>query len=373
MPLEPSDAPACAAALREAAGAGRTLRVRGGGTKDGLGELLPTDEVLLTTSLRGVVDHVPADLTCTVRAGTRIAELRSALAAQGQFLPLDPPHAGATVGGVIAANSNGFGTLRYGAVRNLLIGTTTALADGTIARAGGRVVKNVAGYDLNKLLVGSFGTLGVIVEATFKVLPLPAARGGSVRRVGGAAEGFALADGIIRRSLRPTALLVERHGREWRLIVAAAGEQAVVDRTVREAGGDAVADPETVVGPLRELPATAHDGALIRVVLPLAAQAAFADSAVRLDGVDHLVADAGSGAALVHVRADDATVAATAAACMASAHVLGGIARAERRAPGVLARVAPHGGERPPGHFLMRRVKDLFDPRGILEPGRSIV
>ena len=97
------------------------------------------------------------------------------LAVHGQLLPLDPPHTtrGATVGGIIAANSSGFGRYRYGGVRDLLLGVRAALPDGTIARAGGRVVKNVAGYDLNKLFVGSLGTLGVIVEATFKILPIP--------------------------------------------------------------------------------------------------------------------------------------------------------------------------------------------------------
>src|SRR5437879_6903321 len=124
-----------------------------------------------------------------------MADVAAALARVGQFLPLDPPHAdAATIGGVIAANSNGFWRARYGGVRDLLIGTRTALADGTVARAGGRVVKNVAGYDLDKLLVGSLGTLGVIVEATFKVLPLPETSDGLVAGVGRSAAAFALAN-----------------------------------------------------------------------------------------------------------------------------------------------------------------------------------
>ncbi|MGH2377527.1 MAG: FAD-binding protein, partial [Candidatus Limnocylindria bacterium] len=170
--LRPADAGSLAAAIAEAVRAGRTLRVRGAGTKSYLGELLSADAVLDTTALTGIVDHVPADLTVTVRAGTRFADLQAALLASGQRVPLDPPHAGsATVGGVVAANSNGFNRTRYGGVRHLVIGTTTALADGTLARSGGRVVKNVAGYDLNKLLIGSLGTLGIVVETTWKVLP----------------------------------------------------------------------------------------------------------------------------------------------------------------------------------------------------------
>lgn len=371
--LEPADAREAAQALGEAAQGGRTVRIRGAGSKDRLGELLPTDQVITTARLCGVVDHVPADLTVTVGAGTPLAELQRALGAHGQFLPLDPPHGGsATIGGVIAANSNGFGVLRYGAVRDLLIGTTTALADGTVARAGGRVVKNVAGYDLNKLLVGSFGALGVITEATFKVLPLPPARAGAVRTVSDAAAAFRLTDGIVRTSLRPTALLVERAGHQWRVIVAAAGETAVVERTLREAGGDRVPDPETVVGPLRELPATATDGAVVRAVLPLAAQCAFAENAAHVDGFERSVTDAGSGVAYVHLRGDDQAVAASAAALMAAARVLGGHARAERRAPSLIGRIAPWGEAHAAGDFLMRRLKQAFDPKGILEPGRAL-
>ncbi len=371
MQLDPSDARECAAALRSAAVADRTVRVRGSGTKADLGDVLPSDSVLRTRRLDGVVDHVPADLTVTVRGGTRLRDLQAALAERGQFLPLDPPHDGATVGGVIATNSNGFGTLRYGAVRDLLIGTTTALADGTLARAGGRVAKNVAGYDLNKLLVGSFGTLGVIVEATFKVLPLPVARGASVSSAPDAAAAFATAAAVVRTSLRPCALVVDRERGRWRLVVAAAGEQAVVDRTLREAGGDQVADPEQVLAPLRDLPASAAEGALVRAALPLAAQAAFAEGVSRLDGFARLIADAGTGIVRVHLRGDDATVAASLAAAIASARVLGGSARAERVAPSLRAAVAALRTE-PPGHFLMRRLKDAFDPRGTLEPGRSL-
>ena len=371
MQLDPSDARECAAALRSAAEARQTVRVRGGGTKADPHEALPGDAVLRTRGLSGVVDHVPADLTVTVRAGTLLREVQAALAERGQFLPLDPPHGGATIGGVIAANSNGFGTLRYGAVRDLLIGTTTALTDGTLARAGGRVVKNVAGYDLNKLLVGSLGTLGVIVEATFKVLPLPATRGASVSSATDATSAFARAGAIVRTSLRPTALVVDHERGAWRLVVAAAGEQAVVDRTLREAGGDHVADPDRLLVPLRDLLAAAAEGAVVRATIPLAAQPPFAGGVSRLDGFERLVADAGTGIVHVHLRGDDATIAASTVAAIASARVLGGSARTERVAPSLRRHLAALRTE-PPGHFLMRRLKDAFDPRGILEPERSL-
>ncbi|HEY8862128.1 MAG TPA: FAD-binding oxidoreductase, partial [Candidatus Limnocylindria bacterium] len=198
---------ACAELLRACADAGRTVRVRGGGTKSDPDRLPETDVALETTGLDGIVDHVPEDLTVTVRAGISLAALRDALASHGQFLPLDPPHVarGATVGGVIGANSNGFGRYRYGSVRDLLLGIRAALPDGTIARAGGRVVKNVAGYDLDKLFIGSFGTLGVVVEATFKILPLPPVTKAASATFAGGANAFGAADALVRTSLRPTA------------------------------------------------------------------------------------------------------------------------------------------------------------------------
>src|SRR5258708_3561728 len=151
----PDTAERCAELLRGFAADRRTVRVRGGGTKDGLGQPHATDVVLETAGLAGIIDHVPEDLTVTVGAGTRLDTLRDALATHGQFLPIDAPHMsrGATVGGVIAANSSGFGRFRYGGVRDLLLGLRAVLADGSIARSGGRVVKNVAGYDLNKLYI----------------------------------------------------------------------------------------------------------------------------------------------------------------------------------------------------------------------------
>ena len=180
----PADAAECARLLEGAARDRRTVRIKGSGTKSYVGDVGPADIEISTSRLAGVIDHVPADLTVTVGGGTRVADVMAALARAGQFLPLDPPHADeATIGGVIAANSNGFWRSRYGAVRDLLIGTRIALGDGSIAKAGGRVVKNVAGYDLDKLLVGSFGTLGVIVEATLKVPPVPPASDGLAARL----------------------------------------------------------------------------------------------------------------------------------------------------------------------------------------------
>jgi glycolate oxidase FAD binding subunit len=379
--IRPADAAACARAVAESAAASRTLRVRGAGTKDHLGEVLPTDAVLDTTALAGVVAHVPADLTVTVAAGTRFADVRSALARAGQFLPLDPPHDdAATIGGIVAANSTGFWRARYGGVRDLLIGTTAVLGDGTLAHSGGRVVKNVAGYDLNKLFVGSLGTLGVLVECTFKVLPRPPVSAGAHAHFARIADAFAAADAIVRTSARPAALAISG-GAEgtWELLLQADGDAAPVERTLdllsaaARAHGASAQRHEgvaAVLATLKEVPARA-DGTVLRAALPLAAQPAFAASAARLEGFGQLVADAASGIVRVVLRGDDAVVLSGMDALFAAARVCGGSARVERRPDSLRGRLRAWGDLEPAGLFLMRRLKDAFDPRGILEPGRS--
>jgi glycolate oxidase FAD binding subunit len=383
MSASPQTYQEVAVALAGANAQKRSIRVRGAGTKDYLGELHPTDVTLDTTALRGVVAHVPADLTVTVAAGTPVAELRATLAQAGQFLPLDPPHADtATIGGVVAANSTGFWRARHGGVRDQLIGTTTALADGTLARAGGRVVKNVAGYDVNKLLIGSLGTLGVIVECTFKILPLPRASAGLQASFPRGTAAFAAADAIARTPARAAAIVVESTAREsWRLLVLGQGDPSAVERTLAIAADAAQSqggtterhdDIELGLGPLRELPATAR-GTLVRASLPISAQNAFADVATRLAGFRHLVADAASGVVRVHVQSDESSEIAAADALLAAARVCGGSAHVERRPQALRERVAPWGDGDVPGLFLMKRLKEAFDPNGILEPGRGVV
>jgi glycolate oxidase FAD binding subunit len=338
----------------------------------------PTEIEVRTSLLAGLIDHEPADLTVTVGAGMRVADVARLLERAGQFLPLDPPHADeATIGGVIAANSNGFWRARYGAVRDLLIGTRIALADGTVARAGGRVVKNVAGYDLDKLLVGSFGTLGVIVEATLKVLPLPTASDGLVARFARASDAFAAADAIVRGASRVEACVVERsEGTAWRLAVQARGSAPTVKRAIEDARREAAVrqgearELGDALGWLRELPARATDGALVRVSLPVAAAPAFAETAALLGSLDAIVADAASGVVRVHFLGDNDAVVRDAEALLVAARVVGGAGRIERRADQLRSRLLTWPTQ-PNGDFLMRRIKEAFDPAGILEPGRS--
>jgi len=373
----PADAAECARILGDAARDRRTVRITGSGTKSYVGDVAATDVEVGTSRLAGIVDHEPADLTVTVGAGMRIAEVAQVLERAGQFLPIDPPHADeATIGGVIGANSNGFWRARYGAVRDLLIGTRIALADGTVARAGGRVVKNVAGYDLDKLIVGSFGTLGVIVEATFKVLPVPPAGDGLSAGFARSPEAFAAADAVVRGASRVEGCVVEATEGTWRLAVRTRGSTATVKRAIEDARREIVMRQGTPrelgddLDRMRELPARATDGALVRVSLPIAAVPAFAETAARLANLATLVADVASGVVRVHLMGDDDVVVRSAEALLLAARVVGGGGRIERRAEHLRSRL-PTWPTRPNGDFLMRRIKDAFDPAGILEPGRS--
>ncbi len=151
----------------------------GGGTKADWGNPVTRADVAISTAkLNRVVDHAAGDMTVVVEAGCTIGDLQRTLAQQGQRLACDPlwqEHA--TVGGILATNDSGAWRLRYGGLRDLVIGVTLALPDGTLAESGGRVVKNVAGYDLPKLVTGSLGTLGMITRAVFRLHPLPHAVG----------------------------------------------------------------------------------------------------------------------------------------------------------------------------------------------------
>ena len=173
--VEPQSGEEAAEILRCANEDGAAVIPRGGGTKSDWGNPPARTDVMLSTArLNRVTEHAWADLTVTVEAGCTIAELQRTLAQHGQRLAVDPlwPEK-ATVGGILSANDSGVLRLRYGGLRDLVIGVTLALADGTLAQSGGKVVKNVAGYDLSKLVTGAFGTLGVIISATFRLHPLP--------------------------------------------------------------------------------------------------------------------------------------------------------------------------------------------------------
>jgi glycolate oxidase FAD binding subunit len=173
--LEPANEQQLAAVLRLANDASLAIIPRGGGTKLSWGNPPSRAEVILSTArLDKIIEHPWADLTVSVEAGCTIQKLQSALAQHGQRLALDSLWpAQATIGGVLSTNDSGSLRLRFGALRDLIIGVTLALPDGTLASSGGKVVKNVAGYDLPKLVTGALGTLAVITRAVFRVHPLP--------------------------------------------------------------------------------------------------------------------------------------------------------------------------------------------------------
>ncbi|MES1955562.1 glycolate oxidase subunit GlcE [Salinisphaera hydrothermalis] len=166
-----------AAQVADACGAGRALTIAGGGSKPFLGEAPPDTnaEKLDITAYRGVVSYDPGELVMTARAGTPLAEIEAALDTEGQRLAFEPPHYGetATLGGTIATGISGPGRPYTGAVRDFVLGTKIINGRGEVLRFGGEVMKNVAGYDLSRLMVGAHGTLGVLAEISLKVLPAP--------------------------------------------------------------------------------------------------------------------------------------------------------------------------------------------------------
>jgi glycolate oxidase FAD binding subunit len=172
----PKNATDAARVLKDTRGA---VLFRGGGTKMSWGGRPPVEPavVLETGGMARLLTHNPADMTVAVEAGIPLRTLQALLAGSGQWLALDPPTepAGATIGGLLATGESGPRRLRYGALRDLVIGVTLVLADGTVARAGGQVIKNVAGYDLSKFSYGSLGTLGLVAEVVLRVHPRPEA------------------------------------------------------------------------------------------------------------------------------------------------------------------------------------------------------
>lgn len=179
--VTPENGAQLAEALRAAAQARQATVISGGGTKLGWGRPPATVDLLISTSKLVSVTHRYGDLTATIGAGATLAAVNQELASHGQWLPIDSAFSGATIGGIVATNDAGPLRHRFGTPRDRVLGVTLALTDGRVAKAGGTVVKNVAGYDLSRLVSGSFGTLAAIESVTMKVEPLPAASGTLVR------------------------------------------------------------------------------------------------------------------------------------------------------------------------------------------------
>jgi glycolate oxidase FAD binding subunit len=206
--LIPASAEDLAAALQDAAERRRTISVVGSGTKRLMGgPALPADLSLSTAGLKRIIDYEPNDLTISVEAGHNFSELQETLARQRQMIALDPPFfSKATVGGVVAANSNGPMRRAFGTARDLVIGMKFAMLNGRIAPVGGMVVKNVAGLDIGKLMIGSFGTLGVMTSINFRLHTLPEETNTFLYSFSDLEGALEKRDAVVRSPLRPLAL-----------------------------------------------------------------------------------------------------------------------------------------------------------------------
>ncbi len=246
LPLEriaPADARELSELLARCDRDGQRVAIEGGNTLCGMGYPPQADLTLSTTGMAGIVEYEPADLTVAALAGTRIRSLQQTLAQRGQFVPFDAPlpHE-ATLGGTLAAGWLGPRRHLYGRPRDAIIGSTVVLADGTLAHAGGMVVKNVAGYDMSRLYVGSFGTLGVLVRANLKTMAMPAVTRAFLARLpeGTRARAFARLTAL---DARPAAAFWADgfhpavdgdDGSEGRLVVVIEGSEALAERATRE-------------------------------------------------------------------------------------------------------------------------------------------
>lgn len=224
--------------LEQARSQGWTVRPMGAGRHLGMGAPAVGSPVLLPLGgLHRVVDYRPEDWVITVEAGISLAALQAVLQERGQTLPLDPwggPEV--TVGGAVATGLTGPLTTGYGGPRDLVLGLTVILADGRRLSTGAKVVKNVAGYDLTRMYVGSLGSLGVLVEATLRVHPLPAARNVLLAAFPSPRDAVAAARRVLRTPVRPEAVEIHREPRSpaWQVGVQVAGSPRVVDRKVHE-------------------------------------------------------------------------------------------------------------------------------------------
>ena len=405
----PGSAEEVARVMRVAADAGVPVVPWGGGTQMHRGAPPGDGAVVLgLRRLNRVLEHEPADLTATAEAGITLAALQDALGTRGQWLPLDPPApAEATLGGVLAANLAGPRRHGYGTARDHVIGIRVVTADGQLVRAGGKVVKNVAGYDLAKLYIGSLGTLAIIVDATVKLRPRPEATGAAWAAFSALEPAAAAATALAAADLVPVALCLltplaaEVCGRHAGLAAAAAptvlvafeGLGATVGREreqaaalLRTAGArpvvelDAAETPRALEG-VREVRRLVTSPVAVATagVLPadVGAFLATAGAAADAAGVGlAAVAQAGHGVVTLILAAAAGAPPATATAaalarCREAARAQGGHLAVDWAPLGV-REICPVWDSPGPAVALMRGLKAKLDPRGVLNPGRFV-
>ncbi len=360
-----------ASALSAASSEGLTVRIVGAGTKLGWGRPTePADLQLSTLGLDRILEHNAGDLTATLEAGVPIAQAQRAFAAEGQMLALDPAlgeDAGATIGGVVATGDSGPLRHRYGAPRDLVVGATVVLSDGTVARSGGKVIKNVAGYDIAKLFAGSFGTLGLIVSVNVRLHPLhpdsatALGAAGDPDRLGTAALALAAS------RFEFDALDVAWRGGRGGLLVRCRGPEAArraqrASRLMEELGLEQV-DVATDDEPLWERQRAgqrSHEHALMR----LAAAPSQLPSVLR-------AVDACSGTVVGRVALGSSFVELEpeAISTLRDRIPRGTVATLLDAPAQTRGQLDPWGASERPAVELMRRVKERFDPSGTCNPG----
>jgi glycolate oxidase FAD binding subunit len=274
MDLFPSSPEELACQLAEASVKRQHITLRGNGTKDGMAGPVESSDVTISTSrLNRVLDYEPRDLTVSVEAGISWSEFTNLLAEHGQMVPLDPPFAdSASVGGIVAANLSGPRRRLYGSVRDMVIGMTFATLEGKLIKTGGMVVKNVAGLDMAKLMIGSFGTLAAIAVVNFKLHPRSAGTRTFKQEFVRATETIAARDKILKSQLQPAAVDILKSPQGYDLLVQAGGSPAVLERYQRELRTFRVLDEEqefTLWDNIREFTPDFlrdhPDGAVVRV------------------------------------------------------------------------------------------------------------
>jgi glycolate oxidase FAD binding subunit len=387
--------------LKRASDRRESVVIRGAGTKiDWARPAAPVDVMLDMRRLNRVLAHEHGDLTATIEAGATLREVNQALARHRQWLPLDPPFADeATIGGILATNDSGPLRHRYGTPRDLVIGIQLATTDGVLAKAGGRVVKNVAGYDLSKLVTGSFGSLAAIVSATFKLSPIPSASKTMVVSMQHAAQ-LGDAVGIVMASqLEPIAFELETSGTQsaqsphrFSILLRFASLAAAVDAQIATASaalkGCATAidvldgDPEQAAWHDHARRVWSADGAVVRASwLPanvttvraeleqIAAGAGLSSVAGQQGSATcEMVGRAGVGAGLIRLNMDEAAQA-DAIQQLRASRSFGNVVLV-RGSPALKALVDVWGshGDRQP---LFASLKRALDPNGVLNAGRG--